>query len=298
MKTLRTASILSLMMAIAKGVGFAMSGSLVLLASLLDSLMDAILSWTNYKMSSAAKQQPDRKHPYGHGGFEVISAMLQGFLIAGSGVLVLFQTMDRVFSPVGMKNLDLAHIPIAFALMVGSLVVGSAIVIVLARSKRAARENKERSLSLEADSTHYKGDFMQNAVGIVGLAATWYWQSPLADVISGALCGIILLYTSYPLIRDCFRDIMNTEFNPKLQDEVQKIVNNSGIPEVIGMHRLRSRTLGPNHFIDFHLKLPDDIKLIDAHNVSYAVETLLRKAIPNIDVMIHLDPEAEPDDDL
>jgi ferrous-iron efflux pump FieF len=57
------------------------------------------------------------------------------------------------------------------------------------------------------------------------------------------------------------------------------------------------RTLGPNHFVDFHLKLPYQIPLIDAHNTSYKVEGLIREALPNADVMIHLDPEGEPDEE-
>jgi ferrous-iron efflux pump FieF len=64
------------------------------------------------------------------------------------------------------------------------------------------------------------------------------------------------------------------------------------------MHRLRTRTLGPNRFVDFHLKLPNNMPLIEAHEIGYKIEAAIRKAIPGVDVLMHLDPEAEPDEEF
>jgi ferrous-iron efflux pump FieF len=297
MNALRTASIISFAMAIAKGSAFAMSGSLVVLASFLDSFMDAILSWINFKMSHAAQESADRQHPYGHGGFEVIGAMLQGFLIAGSGGLIIFQTLDRLFSPTGSQNLKLDQIPLALGIMIASTIGGGIITFILSKARRKNADKKKRSLSLNADHAHYTGDAIQNGIGVIGLIITIYTQNSVVDSITGILSACILLKTAIPLVRDSFADIMNQEFDPKLQEQVQKIVLGSNIPEVKGMHRLRSRTLGPKHFVDFHLKLPNDIPLIDAHEISYEIESLIKHVLPNIDIMIHLDPESEPDDD-
>lgn len=298
MKALRTASLISLALALAKGSAFALSGSLVVLASFLDSLMDAVLSWLNFKMSHAAQESADRQHPYGHGGFEVIASMLQGFLIAGSGGLILFQTLDRIFSPAGAQNLKMAELPLALAIMIISTIAGTVITYLLSRERRLHKSEQKRSLSLNADHAHYTGDLLHNTIGIVGIVITIWTQNSAIDALTGMISAGILLKTAIPLLRDSFGDIMNQQFDPKLQAEVQRIVLNSQIPQVKGMHRLRSRTLGPNRFVDFHLKLPNEITLIDAHEIAYELESLIKQAFPNIDVMIHLDPEAEPDDDL
>ena len=298
MNALQIASILSLVLAIAKGSAFAMSGSLVVLASFLDSSMDAALSWINFKMSRAAKADADKEHPYGHGGFEVISSLLQGFLIGGSGVLVVFQTFDRIFSPAGYQNTKMEEIPFALGVLVVSTLGGGFISWFLGRSRAKLTDSGVRSLSLEADHAHYRGDLAQSAIGILGMALTIWQQNPLFDVLGGGLAGAILLRTAYPLIRNSLKDVMNTEFDHKIQSQVQDIVLNCKIPEIKGLHRLRSRTLGPNHFVDFHLKLPNEIHLIDAHNIAYEVEALIKAAVANVDVMIHLDPESEPDDDF
>jgi ferrous-iron efflux pump FieF len=298
MNALRIASLASLVLAVSKGFAFGMSGSIVVLASFLDSTMDALLSWLNFKMSRAAKEDADREHPYGHGGFEVISTMIQGFLIAGSGGLVIFQTLDRIFSPAGFQNTKLVDIPVALGILVASSLGGGLITWYLSHSKTKLKVSGERSLSLDADHSHYRADALQNGIGVLGLALTIWQQNPLFDVLIGGICGLILLKTAYPLLKDSFRDVMNTQLDPKLKEIIQNTVLSSKIPEIQGMHRLRTRTLGPNHFVDFHLKLPNDLKLIDAHNIAYKIESLIKKSVSHVDVMIHLDPESEPDDDF
>jgi ferrous-iron efflux pump FieF len=296
--SLRWAATISAILALAKGFAFVWTGSVVVLASFLDSFVDTILSFVNFKISKLSQARPDREHPYGHGGFEVLTAMVQGVLIAGSGVLVLFQGIDRIFSPKSIENLTMERLPIALVIMVASTLSAFLITIILQRSRREVQSKDQRSLSLDADYAHYSGDVLQNVVTIAGLALTWWLKTPWADIISGLLAGMILLRAAYPLLRESIRDVMNTEFDPKLREQVQKIVSSSGIAEIRGMHRLRTRTLGPNRFIDFHLKLPNQLPLIQAHEIGYRLEALIKREIPGADVVMHLDPEAEPDDDF
>jgi ferrous-iron efflux pump FieF len=298
MNALICASLVSFFLAALKGGAYTMSGSILVLASFLDSLMDSVLSWVNYKLSKLALERADHQHPYGHGGFEVVGSLLQGFLIAGSGVLVFFQSLDRIFSPAGRQNLSVDEIPLSLGVMAVSIIAGFAIQYILGRAQRQNSQGVERSLSLISDVAHYRGDLFQNGLALLGLVATFYFGNPMIDALLGGCGGCIVIATSWPLIRDSLKDIMNTSFDPNLQAMVKNIVMSSTIEQVKGMHRLRSRTLGPRHFVDFHLKLPNEITLREAHEISYQIEGLIAEKIPEVDVMIHLDPEDEPDDEL
>lgn len=298
MTALRWAASISAMLAVAKGFAFVWTGSVVVLASFLDSAVDTVLSFVNFKISKLSQESPDREHPYGHGGFEVLTALVQGVLIAGSGALVLFQGVDRIFSPKSIQNLSVDRLPVALVIMTVSALSALLITMILRKSKREIKEKDQRSLSLDADYAHYAGDVLQNVVTIVGVALSWWFDNPWADVVAGLLAGAILVRAAYPLLRESVRDIMNTEYDPKLREQVQTIVARAAIPEVRGMHRLRTRTLGPNRFIDFHLKLPNQMPLIQAHEIGYRLESLIKRDIPGADVVMHLDPEAEPDDDI
>jgi ferrous-iron efflux pump FieF len=298
MSALKWAAYLSALLAVAKGFAFIWTGSVVVLASFLDSTVDSILSFVNFKISKLSQESPDREHPYGHGGFEVLTSLVQGVLIAGSGVLVLFQSVDRIFSPKSIENLTVERLPIAIIIMVASTLSAFIISMILQRSRKEMQKKDLRSLSLEADYAHYSGDVLQNVVTIIGISLSWWLKTPWADVGAGVVAGLILLRAAYPLLQGSLRDVMNMEYDPRLRLQVQKIVVNSGIPEIRGMHRLRTRTLGPNRFVDFHLKLPNQMPLIQAHEIGYRIESLIRREIPGVDILMHLDPEAEPDDDL
>jgi ferrous-iron efflux pump FieF len=296
MNSLRIAALMSAILALAKGGAFMWSGSIVVLASFLDSLVDTFLSFLNFKISKWSQEQPDSEHPYGHGGFEVMTSMMQGMLIAGSGVMVLFQALDRVFAPKSIEDISLDRLPVALGVMVVSTLFAVVITGILRKAKAKIQAADRRNLSVDADHAHYSGDVLQNSVAIVGLVLSWKLQTPWADVIGGFIAGLLLLWTAYPVLRFSVKDIMNSDYDPKLRAQVESIVANCNIPEVKGMHRLRTRSLGPNRFVDFHLKLPNNIPLINAHEISYRIEAVIRKAIPGVDVLMHLDPESEPDE--
>jgi ferrous-iron efflux pump FieF len=296
MNSLRIAALLSAILALAKGGAFMWSGSIVVLASFLDSLVDTFLSFLNFKISKWSQEQPDSEHPYGHGGFEVMTSMMQGMLIAGSGVMVLFQALDRVFAPKSIEDISLDRLPVALGVMVISTLFAVVITSILNRAKNKIEASDRRNLSVDADHAHYSGDVWQNSVAIVGLVLSWKLHTPWADVVAGFIAGFLLLWTSYPVLKFSVRDVMNSDYDPKLRSQVESIVAHCNIPEVKGMHRLRTRSLGPNRFVDFHLKLPNNIPLIEAHEISYRIETVIRNAIPGVDVLMHLDPESEPDE--
>lgn len=296
MNSLRIAALMSAMLALAKGGAFMWSGSIVVLASFLDSLVDTFLSFLNFKISKWSQEQPDSEHPYGHGGFEVMTSMMQGMLIAGSGVMVLFQALDRVFAPKSIEDISLDRLPVALGVMVVSTLFAVVITGILRKAKAKIHAADRRNLSVDADHAHYSGDVLQNSVAIVGLIVSWKLQTPWADVIGGFIAGLLLLWTAYPVLKFSVKDIMNSDYDPKLRAQVESIVANCNIPEVKGMHRLRTRSLGPNRFVDFHLKLPNNIPLVNAHEISYRIEAVIRNAIPGVDVLMHLDPESEPDE--
>jgi ferrous-iron efflux pump FieF len=90
---------------------------------------------------------------------------------------------------------------------------------------------------------------------------------------------------------------MHVEAEPEVQREILKLALETN-PIVEGIHRLRTRRLGPNLFIDFHLKLPADMTLAEAHRLGDQVEANIMQRFPRADVLIHLDPDDLPDEDV
>jgi ferrous-iron efflux pump FieF len=114
------------------------------------------------------------------------------------------------------------------------------------------------------------------------------------DQLLGAVAGALTIATGYPLLKNCFADIMHQEVSVGEQQKIVDIVFATN-PKIEGLHQLRSRRLGPHLFVDFHLKLPANMLLEEAHEIGDSVIRELVGAFPTADVIVHLDPDSEPD---
>lgn len=296
-KDLGLVAFISLALALAKGFVFLMSGSLVVLSSFFDSFSDAIISFVNSRMYTMARQSADKEHPFGHGGYEVLSALIQGTVMMSMAAVVLVESTQRLFVASLAERLKLGQVPIAFFAMIVASLAGWGIQIFLGRSRKEVEKTGHRSLSLNADQAHYAGDALMNGATAIGLAIVWYSGVGEIDALFGIVGAFFLVRSALPILKHSIRDIVHYEIDPELQQKIVDLVHIVD-PRIIGVHRLRSRELGPVLFVDFHLKLPRDLTLEIAHEVSDEVSRTLKKEIPRVDVIIHLDPDSEPDDDF
>ncbi len=295
---LMLAAWVSFAVCILKAVAFGLTGSLVVLASFLDSAVDAVLSFVNSKMQNFSVIQADREHPYGHGGFVVLSTLIQGFFLAGSGFFLIYKLAWRFFETTAKNELVFEELPYAFVILILGTLLGGFIAYMLGKERKKLKMQNLRSLSIESDFSHYIGDFFHNFLSAAGIGLLWYFKWPAVDQIFGLLAAVILLWSSFPLLKNSFRDIVNQGDEPKIRLQVEKIISESKITEIKGIHQFRTRMLGPTRFIDFHLALPDAMALIQCHQIGYKIEEIIKQEIPYADVTIHLDPESEPEEDF
>lgn len=297
-KALKRASLFSLLLSFVKFISYYLSGSVIVLATLLDSLMDTAVSFINSRFHKVSREHPDSEHPYGHGGFEVISSLLQGTFIFLSGVYIIFESIDIWQTSRNMTAI-LKTFPLAVSVLIAASISGFLINIYLKRVKNnshSLNENRNRSLSLESDIAHYRGDFFINLAGAIGLTLSYVTKNVLFDSIFGAIGGLLLLFNAYPILKQCYFDITQKEISPEMQKKIVDTVLESH-HKIYGIHKLRSRQIGPIIYLDFHLKLPKDIILKEAHAISDLVESKLIGLYSPIDVIIHLDPDDEKDEE-
>jgi ferrous-iron efflux pump FieF len=114
------------------------------------------------------------------------------------------------------------------------------------------------------------------------------------DTVFALIAGAMLIKTAYPILNKCYQDIVHQEADPELQQKIVDIVLNQD-KRITGIHHLRSRELGPYLFVDFHMTIAGDITLADAHDIGDEVEAEILAEIPRADIIIHLDPEIEPE---
>lgn len=278
---LRLASLASVSVAltllIAKSAAWSLTGSASILASLVDSLMDVAASLINFLAIRYSLKGADRDHRFGHGKAESLAGLVQASFIAGSAVFLLIHTSERLFRPQ-----PLAHLDLGLLVMLASL--GLTIVLVIFQRRVIRRTN---STAIRADSLHYLSDILTTLVTIAALILSRLgW--PLADPILGLGIAAYILLSAAKIAHEAICHLMDRELSDGVEEKISAIVRAD--PRVVGMHDLRTRQSGQIRIIQFHLDLPGNLALAEAHTITKQIEQQIKTEFPDADLTIHQDP--------
>lgn len=295
-RSLLIAALISSVLALLKLAAFIVTGSLLPLTSFFDSVADSVVSLLNFYIQAVASEEPDKEHPFGHGGIEILSSLGQALVISASAAILLYESIRRLFYTADNHYLQTDNLLFGAGILVLSSVGSLIIQTYLKRRIRGLERNRGRSLILLADHAHYTGDAKVNFCSALGMVAVWYFDLAIIDALLGALGACFLATAIVPVLRHAFSDILQREADVKTQQRIVDLAMGTDT-RVIGLHRLRTRQSGPVLYADFHLKLPSRLTLEEAHQIGENVSSMIRKSLPGADIIIHLDPDSEPDDD-
>jgi ferrous-iron efflux pump FieF len=282
-RLLRFATIASVAVAVmliaAKGVAWGVTGSVSVLSTLIDSLMDVGASLVNVFAVRNALKPADLEHRFGHGKAEPLAGLGQAAFVAGSSLFLVIEAVDRLITPTAITRHGFG-----ITVMVFSIV---ATLVLVAFQSYVVRRTK--SLAISADSLHYKGDVLIHGSVIVSLLVNANFGIGYLDPLFGVAIALYLLWNARIIAVNALQQLMDRELGQEDRDRVVAIA--MAHPEVRDIHDLRTRSAGPRSFIQFHLELNNDISLRRAHEISDDVEAKVRAAFPGSGVIIHQDPE-------
>ena len=288
-RLLRLATNLSVTVAmvliVAKGYAWWQTDSVAVLASLVDSLMDAGASLRNLFAVRYALAPADASHRWGHGKAEAIAGLGQGVFIIASGLFLVSEAVQRLANPV-----PLAAFPVGVAVMVLTIALTAGLVAVQSYVIR-----QTRSSAIRADSLHYRADLLTNAAVLLALILAQFGWSGIDPIFALAVAAHTLK-AAWDIIGDAISELLDQELPEAKRKQIISIA--SAHPRVLGVHDLRTRSAGRVDFVELHLELDDHMPLMVAHEVSDNVEDAIISALPQADVMIHLDPVSLAEEQL
>lgn len=275
----------ALVLIVAKCYAWWQTDSVAILASLVDSLMDAGASLLNLFAVRYALAPADASHRWGHGKAEAIAGLGQGLFIIASGLFLVSEAIQRLLNPE-----PLSAFPVGVAVMVITIVLTAGLVAVQSYVIR-----RTRSTAIRADSLHYRTDLLTNAAVLAALLlAQFGW--PGVDPLFALAVAAYTLKAAWDIIADAISELLDQELPETQREEIIRVA--SAHPKVLGVHDLRTRSAGRVDFIELHLELDDHMPLTVAHEVSDDVEEAIMTAMPQADVMIHLDPVSLAEEQL
>ncbi|WP_404335631.1 cation diffusion facilitator family transporter [Sphingomonas sp. MMS12-HWE2-04] len=259
------------------------TGSVAVLASLADSVLDLVASLVTLAGVHWAAQPADDDHRFGHGKAEALAALFQVGVIAISAFAILLRASQRLMDHVPSSDAEFG---------IGVSII--AIVVTLALTRyQASVIRRTGSIAIGADRIHYQSDLFLNVAVIAALALDQYAGLAGADAIFGIVIAFWLLFGAWRASVDAIDQLMDKEWPEEKRQRFVEVAARH--PELIGLHDLRTRTSGAKDFVQFHIWMDAEMTIAASHDVVEKLERELAEEFPGTEVLIHVDPEGQVD---
>ena len=263
-----------------KVVAWLMTGSVALLSDALESTVNVVTAIAALAAIRVAALPADANHPYGHHKAELFSAILEGVMIIVASLVIMKQAWEGIQTP---HTLD--------APLRGLLVNGLASVLnavwawVLIHQGRALR-----SPALVADGRHLFLDVVSSVVVTFGVLMAIETGRPWLDPAMAGLVALNILWSGWRVMQQSLSGLLDESLSDEVLTEVRRVIATEAVGAVEA-HDLRTRAAGAAIFIEFHLVVPGNITVSEAHDMCDRVEAALKALVEGCIVTIHVEPE-------
>jgi len=259
-------------------IGF-MTGSLSLVADAIHSVSDMITDFAVLLGLHFGSKKPDLDHPYGHGKLETLSAaaIALGLLAVGLG-MVYYAAHDIAKGNIKHPG-DIVLIAAILAIAVKEVVyrVTKAVAI------------KYHSPAALANAWHDRADALSSVAVVIGVI-TQKFGFDYGDQIAAIVIGIMVSLVAAGIFRDCLAELTEKAVDEATLDHIKDVIKANG--QVRQYHRLRTRTVGREVFLDLHILVDPNISISAAHEISERLETELHNRLTRpVNILVHVEPD-------
>lgn len=277
--TVVSTSVAAVLVLIKMTVGI-LSGSIAVLASAIDSMLDLIVSLFNYFALNSAEKDPDADFNYGRSKIEPLAAVIEGTVISLSALFILYEALTKIAHP-----RDMEYMTESIWVMLVSIIITAFLVLFL--NKVAKKTN---NMVIRADALHYKTDLFSNGAVLLALGLVAYTGEQILDPILGIAIAIYMIYSSLPIIKEGILMLLDAALEEEDIQKIKDIIESEKI--VTDYHYLQTRESGSHVFISVHAVFNVSISLYDAHLVADKLEVRIKELFEDkkVHILIHMDP--------
>jgi cation diffusion facilitator family transporter len=259
------------------GTGLA-TGSLGFISEAVHSGTDLIAALLTFFAVGVAVRPADTGHQYGHGKAEHLSALAEGTILVLASLLIVWRAIMRLTS----SSHPAVHAP-TWALAV----IGVVLVIDVSRTVASARAARTYgSAALSANALHFASDFAGSVAVLVGLILVRAGYVK-ADSIAALFVALLVLVAAIRLMRRNVDVLMDRV--PADAEEAARLAIED-IEPAVELRRLRMRQAAGRYFADVVIGVSVDSAVGQGHAAADAVERAVQSALPEADVVVHVEP--------
>ncbi|MHC4325329.1 MAG: cation diffusion facilitator family transporter [Planctomycetota bacterium] len=255
------------------------AASLALVADGIHSLSDLATDVAVLLGLRLGSKEPDQSHPYGHGRAETFSAGLVALiLIFVGGAMIYYATLaiarDEITTP-------------RFGILIAAVISIAAKEWLYRATRKVAIQS--HSPALYANAWHHRSDALSSvavAIGFISLELGFGH----GDQVAAIAVGMMIIWVGVRIISDALRELTEASVDPDTIEHIKEIINSDS--SIRQWHKLRTRTVGREVFLDLHILVDPDLKITAAHEITERLEKTLDEEITRpINITVHIEPD-------
>jgi ferrous-iron efflux pump FieF len=278
----RLASVVALVVAlclvVVKVWAWLATGSIALLTSAADGLVDVAASSVTFFGVRYAARPADLGHRYGHGKAEAVAAFVQALLLAAAAIALGIESIKRLLYPEPLNQTEFGIAVIVVSTIVAAGLVAMQTIVV----KRTG------STAIAADRAHYVTDVAVNVAVLVALLLDRFLGWTRADAFGALAISLYMLWNARGMAMEALVQLLDRELDPSDRERIEAAV--ARCDGVAGVHDIRTRNGGDRVFVEFHLEVDGHLTVTQGHAIADDAEKAVERLFPASDVTAHVEP--------
>jgi cation diffusion facilitator family transporter len=253
--------------------------SLALIADGIHSLSDMATDVAVLLGLRLGSREPDKSHPYGHGRAETFSGGLVALiLIVVGGAMIYYATLA-----IARDEMTAPH----FGILIAAVISIAAKEWLYKVTRKVAIQS--HSPALYANAWHHRSDALSSIAVVIGYISLQFGFGH-GDQVAAIAVGLMIIWVGVKIIGDTFRELAEAAVDSDTIEHIQKIINSDS--SIRQWHKLRTRMVGREVFLDLHILVDPDLKITAAHEISESLEKTLDEQITRpINITVHIEPD-------
>lgn len=252
------------------------SGSVAIIADAWHTLSDSISSAIVIIAARASKKPADKEHPFGHGRAQLIASIVIGVFLALVAFNFILESITRLRMHESANYGKVAIIVIVISILGKEFLAQFAFWT----------GRKSKNPSLRADGWHHRSDAISSVVVLTGIfVSDYFWW---IDGALGIAVALLLFYASWEIFKESISPLLGEEPDEEFIEKIKKICYEESNMEIY-LHHLHLHDYVDHKELTFHVRLPGNMKVSEAHDISTRIERRIRNDF-GISSTIHFDP--------
>lgn len=276
--------LINIVLAVFKSIVGLVVGSISLFADGIHSLSDLLTDVAVLVGIHFGSKDPDPEHPYGHGRLETFSTAIVAttLILVGAGMIYKASGDIAKMHAAGIEAVTIS----SWVIWIAALSVVSKEVLYQWTRMIAARVH---SSAVYANAWHHRSDALSSVAVIIGAVAVKYGY-PHGDQLGAIVVGIMIILVGIKVIEGCIREFSERAVDARTVEQIQKIIESE--KRIRSWHKLRTRSVGREIFLDLHILVDSKLNIADAHEIADCLEKTLHEQMPKpVNVIVHIEPD-------